>query len=357
MKPNNISELQDIVHVHMRLTPSGGRTKPALMLREAGITQVDLTELSGMISYNPGEYTFSALSGTSLKEINQNLSHHGQYLPFDPLFVEQGATIGGAVSSGLSGPARYRYGGIRDFILGIQYIDGHGDLIRSGGQVVKNAAGFDLSKLMIGSLGAYGALIECSFKVFPKPELTTTLIVSFSEFEDALEKMIELTKLQMEILALDLFPKTERSSLLVRVGGISDSMPVRIDKLQEVTGNGKILAGEEEDKLWLDITEFKWLGSGDILVKIPVTAKKVSDLENSICGSSSKRHYSVGGNVAWVAWSNSISELDQILKKLELSGLVIIGQVSSPRLGVKRSNLFATKVKQALDPMNRWVEV
>jgi glycolate oxidase FAD binding subunit len=357
MKPKNISELQDIVRAHEKLTPCGRKSKQALQFSNGGITEVDMSGISGLIEYIPGEFTFSALAGTTIKELDQILSDNGQYLPFDPPFVEQGATIGGTVASGLNGPGRYRYGGIRDFIIGIQYIDGHGDFIRSGGQVVKNAAGFDLSKLMVGSLGAYGALIECSFKVFPKPNIFTTLELSFPTIGEALEHLIALTKMQMEVLALDLIPKSGRIILAVRLGGISDNMPIRFERLQRETGKGTIIEGEEEEKMWQDFAEFNWVEPGEMLVKIPITAKQVIELDKSINELSSKRHYSIGGNVAWVAWSKSIDKLDQILGELELSGLVVVGQVSNPRLGKNRQNHFTTKVKQALDPLNKWVEV
>ena len=107
------------------------------------------------------------------------LAEHGQYLPFDPPLAAAGATLGGTVAAGLSGPGRYRYGGVRDFVLGVRFVDGMGNLVRGGGKVVKNAAGFDFPKLMVGSLGRLGVLAELSFKVFPQPPAFATLAVSY----------------------------------------------------------------------------------------------------------------------------------------------------------------------------------
>ena len=114
------------------------------------------------------EFTFTALAGTPVREIAAALAERGQYLPFDPMLREAGATLGGTVAAGLSGPGRFRYGGLRDFILGVRFVDGEGRLLRLGGKVVKNAAGFDLPKFFVGSLGRFGVLAEMTFKVFPK---------------------------------------------------------------------------------------------------------------------------------------------------------------------------------------------
>ena len=99
----------------------------------------------------------------------QRWPKQGQYLPFDPMLSAAGATIGGTVAAGISGPGRYRYGGIRDFLLGVQFISSDGAVINAGGKVVKNAAGFDIPKLLVGSLGRLGVMTELTFKVFPQP--------------------------------------------------------------------------------------------------------------------------------------------------------------------------------------------
>ena len=128
---------------------------------------LDLSRLSGVLEYEPGEFTFTALAGTPLASVDSLLAEHGQYLPFDPPLAERGATLGGTVAAGLSGPGRYRYGGVRDFILGVRFVDGAGALVRGGGKVVKNAAGFDLPKLMVGSLGQLGVLVELTLQSLP----------------------------------------------------------------------------------------------------------------------------------------------------------------------------------------------
>src|SRR4029079_6930035 len=115
----------------------------------------------------------------------------GQYLPFDPKCVEAGATLGGTVASGLSGPGRFRFGGLRDFILGVRFVDGAGRLLRMGGKVVKNAAGFDLPKFFVGSLGRFGVLAEMTFKVFPRPQSARTFMLAAGSLDAAARVLIE----------------------------------------------------------------------------------------------------------------------------------------------------------------------
>ena len=357
MRPTKISELQELVRAHSKLSASGGKTKSALHNVSDDVKNLDLTGLEGVIEYNPREFTITAQAGADLKQLNLILGDHGQYLPFDPAFIERGATVGGTVASGVSGPGRYRYGGIRDFIIGVAYVDGQGKRVNSGGMVVKNAAGFDLSKLMVGSLGRYGALVDCSFKVFPKPESLMTLQVGFSSMEEAVECLLSITRMPIELYALEIIPRADQYYIYIRMGGIPETLLSRIDRLRMIVGDGEVIEGEEEDEIWKDITNFTWLQSGELLVKVPITPKNVDDLDKYLAESSAKRHYSVGCNVAWVAWRNPIEALDVQLRNIGLSGLVIVGQVDKIHLGLEKSNKFSKLVKEALDPGNKWVEV
>ena len=141
--PLTANELCDAIRAHPRVLAVGARTKPRLSQCDENVALISMRRLSGIVEYDPGEFTFTALAGTPLREIRDALAARGQYLPFDPPLVESGATIGGTVAAGLSGPGRFRYGGVRDFILAVQFADGTGQLLRGGAKVVKNAAGFD----------------------------------------------------------------------------------------------------------------------------------------------------------------------------------------------------------------------
>ncbi|BET65175.1 FAD-binding protein [Opitutales bacterium ASA1] len=171
--PRNEDELVEAVRATPRVIPIGTRTKPRLS--EVDAVPISLRELSGITEYEPEEFTFTARAGTPVREIVAALAAKGQHLPFDPMFAAAGATIGGTLASGVSGPGRVRYGSLRDFVLGMRFVDGTGRAMRAGGKVVKNAAGFDLPKFFVGSLGRFGVFTEITFKVFPTPRAVRVL--------------------------------------------------------------------------------------------------------------------------------------------------------------------------------------
>jgi glycolate oxidase FAD binding subunit len=362
MNPSSIREIQEIVRQQARLLPYGGGSKTALSGPGEGFDRLPLAGLAGMLEYQPEEYTFTALAGTRLADVEQSLAEHGQYLPFDPPFVEGGATLGGTVASGLSGPGRYRYGGVRDSLLGIRFIDSQGQLIRSGGKVVKNAAGFDLSKLMVGSLGQYGALVELTFKVLPHPQAFATLRIFYPTLSDALQPLICLATSPLELFALDIEPTREGAVLLVRLGGLPSTLQARVKRVLgvislEMGSHHEVLEGEDEENLWRGTREFTWLPEDHLLVKIPITSKRVLSLDTRLEGLRALRRYSVGANVAWAAWPAAVEDLDEILVDLGLSGLVVLGSSGKRRLGLRAGENFARRVKKALDPSGLWVEV
>ena len=129
----------------------------------------------GILSYKASELVITARSGTRLDDIESALDEHGQQLAFEPPLHTDQATVGGAIACGLSGPARAFKGAARDFVLGAKIINGKGEPMQFGGQVMKNVAGYDVSRLMVGAQGTLGVLMEISLKVLPKAETETTL--------------------------------------------------------------------------------------------------------------------------------------------------------------------------------------
>src|SRR3954453_23855872 len=138
LSPENLTELVDAVRSTPHLLAVGAGTKPRLSAVDA--VKLSTARLCGISEYDPSEFTFTAAAGTPVREIAAALAERGQYLPFDPMLVEAGARLGVTVASGLNGPGRFRFGGVRDFILGGRFVDGAGRLMRMGGKVVKNAA-------------------------------------------------------------------------------------------------------------------------------------------------------------------------------------------------------------------------
>jgi glycolate oxidase FAD binding subunit len=246
---------------------------------------------------------------------------------------------------------------VRDFILSIQYVDSEGCLIRGGARVVKNAAGFDLPKLMTGSLGSLGVLVELTFKVFPKPQACMTLQCTCPNLEDGLEALYRITSSPLDLMALDFAPSPTGMTLWVRFGGFAEELSGRAQRLSGFLGKGETIEGQTESMLWRDAREFAWSPAGWSLIKVPTTPRRIRLLEVSLAGGPCLRRYSSGGQVAWIASPGEIDFLNSLLAANGFSGLVILGPAGRRRLGVQAGDLFARRVKQALDPGGRFVEV
>jgi glycolate oxidase FAD binding subunit len=149
---------------------------------------LDTRPLHGILSYEPSELVVTVLAGTPLAELEGLLAERGQYLAFEPPHFGAGATVGGMVAAGLSGPARVSAGGVRDHLLGVQMLNGQGQLLRFGGQVMKNVAGYDVSRVLAGSLGTLGVITEVSLKVLPRPVAQASLRFTCTQ-ADALRQL------------------------------------------------------------------------------------------------------------------------------------------------------------------------
>lgn len=306
--PSHLEELRDAVLSAPRVLCVGAETKPRLSAVEG--LRISTRGLRGITEYEPGEFTFTALAGTPVREIIDALSTQGQYLPFDPMLVDAGSTIGGVVASGLGGPGSFRYGGVRDFILGVRFVDGLGRLLRLGGKVVKNAAGFDVPKFLVGSLGRFGAIGEVTFKVFPKPGSILTLTKPFQPGEPA-----RISRGRFEIDALDAPPGGE--TLLVRLAGPGRAIEALAREIR-----GEIVDGG----IWDQIRETPW-GFKSILAPGEGAAFRRS-------------HLSCGGDVAF-----SIEP--------PAHGLALRGD-GPLWIGGRTRFAIEDRVKEALDPQHRF---
>ena len=160
-------------------------TRTPLRLRGAGTKDfygeqlageiLDTRGYRGIVDYEPSELVITARCGTPLSQVENTLAAHGQCLAFEPPRFGSDPTIGGVIAAGLSGPQRASVGAARDFVLGASLLDAHGELLRFGGRVMKNVAGFDMSRLLCGSLGILGLIAEVSIKVLPRPQFEATL--------------------------------------------------------------------------------------------------------------------------------------------------------------------------------------
>jgi FAD/FMN-containing dehydrogenase len=175
-----IDQVSSACEQHTPLDICGGGTKRFYGESPAG-APLDMKPLSGIICYEPTELVVTARAGTPLRDLEAALQEHGQCLPFEPPRFAPGGTVGGMVAAGLSGPARANVGSVRDHVLGVTLLNGRAELLTFGGQVTKNVAGYDVSRLMVGSLGILGVICDVSLKVLPTCVATATLSFEWDE--------------------------------------------------------------------------------------------------------------------------------------------------------------------------------
>jgi glycolate oxidase FAD binding subunit len=158
------------------LSIQGGNTKAFYGRQPAGEPLITSNH-RGIVDYEPTELVITARSGTLLAEIESVLAEHQQMLAFEPPRFGQQATLGGTIACGFSGPRRPFAGSARDFVLGVRMVNGRGEDLRFGGRVMKNVAGYDVSRLMVGAMGTLGLMLEISLKVLPAPRIERTLVL------------------------------------------------------------------------------------------------------------------------------------------------------------------------------------
>jgi glycolate oxidase FAD binding subunit len=272
--------LQDVIdQLAATIRDAAGKKRP-LCVRGGGTKDfyggeargdiLDVTSCSGIVEYEPTELVITARAGTPLAEIESALHEHGQMLAFEPPHfgyvpsplppvppgVDEGnvvpaapekriATLGGCVAAGLSGPRRAYAGAARDFVLGVRLLDGKGDDLRFGGQVMKNVAGYDVSRLMAGALGTLGVLLEASLKVLPAPAMEATVRLACAE-EEAIALMNEWAGKPLPVTATVFLG----NDLSVRLSGARTAVEAAIRKI-----GGTNVDPAQAERFWVDIRE------------------------------------------------------------------------------------------------------
>lgn len=237
---------------------------------------LDLSKLAGVTLYEPEELVLSARAGTPLSEIQAQLSRHGQQLAFEPmdygpLFGKApgSGTIGGTLGANLSGPRRLKAGAARDHVLGFHAVSGRGEAFKSGGRVVKNVTGYDLSKAMAGSWGTLAVVTDVTFKVLPAAETETTLAIRGLIDDDAIVAMALALGSSAEVSSAAHLPEGvagrvadgvlgNDAATLMRVEGFGPSVAYRVTKLVDMlrrAGPIDTVEGEQSLRLWRDVRD------------------------------------------------------------------------------------------------------
>ncbi len=220
----------------------GGGTKDFYGQDVDGET-LDTRMYAGIVDYAPTELVLTARAGTPLAEIEHALSKQGQMLGFEPPHFGATATLGGAVAAGLAGPRRPYSGGVRDLVLGIRIVDGRGEALGFGGRVMKNVAGFDVSRLMVGALGTLGLITEVSLKCLPRPKAETTRVFDCGA-DEAIRRANEWGGKPLPISATCY----AKERFVVRLSGAAPAVDAAVGKL----GGAPLADG---DAFWMGLRE------------------------------------------------------------------------------------------------------
>lgn len=211
--------------------------------REASGEVLDMSQHSGVVNYEPTELVITLRAGSNLKEVEQILAAENQMFGFEPPAFSDSATIGGTVACNFSGPRRAFAGSVRDFVLGSRIINGKAESLHFGGEVMKNVAGYDVSRLMCGAMGTLGALLEVSLKVLPKPETDITLLHELTA-EQSLEKVHQLARQSLPVSATCF----DDNGLRIRLSGTQAA----VQAAQKLLGGDDVTS---ENNYWQQLKE------------------------------------------------------------------------------------------------------
>jgi glycolate oxidase FAD binding subunit len=251
-RPGSAEEAGEVVRFaigeKLAVVTAGSRSKCDIgMAAERYDIALDMTGLRGIAHYDAGDLTLSVDAGMPLRELETILKDKGQFLPLAvPCF--ESTTVGGAIASGIDSAMRMQYGSARDFVIGAEFVDGTGQLCKSGGRVVKNVTGYDLHKLLIGSLGTLGAITRVNFRTFPLAEACGGHLACFSTMESALEYQKKVEKSGLPLANLEVF---------------GPSIVAMIRAILEKSGEA---AGELQSEQWCAYSSFE--GSEEVVRRI-----------------------------------------------------------------------------------------
>lgn len=309
MLPKDENELAHaIMSATSPLAIQGGGTRGANPVGEA----LNTKGMSGITLYDSGALTMVAQAGTDLSDIEAALDAEGQRLAFEPIDMRpllgtQGTpTIGGLFATNASGPRRVAVGAARDFLLGVRFVDGAGNIVKNGGRVMKNVTGYDLVKLMAGSWGTLGVLSEVSFKVLPKPETQGLISIPALTIDQAVKAMSKALGSPYEITGAAHLTETANDvpDTILRVEGSETSVLYRLNSLKKLLGEfGEVLALQTEKDNWAyvrDVTH--WSNGEEDVWRISV---KPSDAPNIIkrLPKDARTMLDWGGGLIWAAVS------------------------------------------------------
>jgi glycolate oxidase FAD binding subunit len=267
---------------------AASRDKHITVLRGGGtklgwgrpLSSVDLVvstaRLNSLLVHRHGDMTATAHAGMPLSQFNRELSRHGQWLPIDSAF--DAATVGGVVATNDSGPSRHRFGTPRDLLIGVTLALTDGRLVKAGGHVVKNVAGYDLGKLVSGSFGTLTAIVDATFKLLPIPQASTTIEGAYDDGEALARDVMQVSTSQLEPMAFDIMLESGQYRLRLLFASSPAAVSSQVESAQrQLSKPSSLLTGDEEVALWRAQTRAPWIGTGAV-VRFGWLPAKLSDV-------------------------------------------------------------------------------
>jgi glycolate oxidase FAD binding subunit len=296
VEPGTIEETSEVMKLASReglaVSPRGGGTKIGLGNPPR---QVDLilstARMDGIIEHVPGDQIVRVQAGLKLQDLQERLAESDQMLGVDP--PEEGATIGGIVAANSSGPRRLRYGTVRDLIIGIKVVLADGTVAKAGSKVVKNVAGYDLSKLFTGSLGTLGVIAEANFRLHPIRETARTVFLEVDDHEKIADVTQELTHSsfsQFVLDALEIRWEGDRGVIAALFEGIEPAVEAQSSVATEVLrshGETSVLGEEDGEEFWESFARRPW-DAGDVGLKIGAPPSDLTAVLASVLGAAER---------------------------------------------------------------------
>ena len=284
----DISELMQLANDrNIAVAPRGGGTSMALgnPPRELGLI-LSTTRMNAVVEHVPGDQVVRVQSGIRFGELQERLAESDQMLGVDPPEAGNGATVGGIVAANSSGPKRYRYGTIRDLIIGITVVLADGTVAKAGGKVVKNVAGYDLAKLFTGSLGTLGVIAECNFRLHPRPETARTVAVELPDTASAGAASQAILHAQVVPSAVELLWSEDARLLTVLIEGIPSGVEAQAETASHILGSfGEVRTlGDDE----AGSSSPPGAGDDEVAIKISAPPAELAGVLDSALGASSR---------------------------------------------------------------------
>ena len=293
----------------------GGGTRAGLGRPTNATDVLSSARLAGITLYEPSELVIAARAGTPVRVVEEELARRGQRLPVEPmdhraLYGTRGEpTVGGLVATNASGPRRFTAGAIRDHLIGVRFVNGTGEAIKSGGRVMKNVTGLDLSKLQSGAHGTLGFLTEVTFKVLPRPEVEATLVLHGLDDAGGIVALTQAIGTPFEVTGAAHLPTDGAGAparTLIRLEGFSRSVEDRATRLAALlrdAGTAERLSEAEAEALWSATRDGAALGaSPDAAVwRISVAPTRGPALAERLRGIAERHGFDWGGGLLWVA--------------------------------------------------------